>query len=458
MKTDPDETTADEHTGYHLFTNPAPSPHLQLTVIVPVRNEAHHLVRTLEALRNQRDAEGNPLNPAIYEVLLLANNCTDHSYEVAVRYGQRYPDFPLHVARIRLPPAKANIGTARRLLMDEAHRRLTSTGNANGIIASTDGDTEVDTHWIQGTMTEIAGGSDAVGGRILTRPAPGPVRAFHLRDVMYRTLVAKAEARLDPVAHDPWPRHFQHFGASLAVTCRTYERVGGLPRKPYLEDEAFYRALVRIDAKVRQSPRVKVITSTRQQGRVAVGFSEQLRYWAHLDRSRKKMQMAEPPEAVITRLRCRGQLRDYWPHRFGTNHPDALTSVARALFIEPRWLRQTVRRCVYFGQLWEKVEQRMAAGRWGQHWKPVPIRAAIGELRQYLAGDGATPCETNPAGTYRPADPADASVAGPNPPPPETLRVPHRPSADSRAQRASSGPAADARPASGDRASAAAPV
>lgn len=269
MLTTLDKAAAHTFTNRHLFTSSPPSAQLRVSVIVPVRNEAHHLTHTLDALRNQHNADGQPLNPATYEVLLLINNCTDRSYEVAAQYQQRYPYFSLHLAQIQLPPAKANIGTVRRLLMDEAHRRLTSIDRTDGIIASTDGDTEVDHQWIHYIMHEIANGSDAVGGRILTRPDRSQVRLFHLRDVMYRTLIAKAESLLDPRPHDPWPRHFQHFGASMAVTCRMYEQAGRLPQKPFLEDAAFYRALLRTDAKVRQSPRVKVFTSTRQQGRVS---------------------------------------------------------------------------------------------------------------------------------------------------------------------------------------------
>lgn len=370
----------------YLFDQVPPHPHLLVSVIVPVRNEAHHLVETLDALRRQCDNDGRPLDTTLYEVLLLANNCTDASYDIAQAYARQHPTFALHVTAVQLPPKQANIGTVRRLLMDEACRRLTTAGNAaTGVIASTDGDTVVDSQWLCHTLREIRNGSDAVGGRILTQPVHSRVRLFHLRDVMYRTLIAKAEAMLDPCPHDPWPRHFQHFGASFAVTCRVYEQVGGLPRKPYLEDEAFYRALLRRDLKIRKSPHVKVYTSTRQQGRVGKGFSEQLRNWANLSRAKTKCQMAEPPEAVLLRFRCRQQLRAWWHTRHqATNGADVLTDIANDLLIEPQFLRREARKCLFFGHLWEKVEKRMGAGRWAEHWQPVPITEAIQKMRQYV--------------------------------------------------------------------------
>ncbi|QIP15922.1 glycosyltransferase family 2 protein [Spirosoma aureum] len=364
-----------------LFPAP-PSPLLQLSVIVPVRNEAHHLTQTLDALRNQQDAMGTPLNPAIYEVLLLANNCTDQSYTVANRYQQKYPHFPLHIAQIELPAARATIGTVRRLLMDEAHRRLTSISHSFGIIASTDGDTVVDSRWIYYIMIEIANGNDAVGGRILTHPDPGKVRLYHLRDVMYRTLVAKTEALLDPSPHDPWPRHFQHFGASIAVTCRMYEQAGRLPEKPFLEDEAFYKALLRRDARVRQSPAVKVFTSTRMDGRVAVGFSEQLRYWADLNQAGKQ-QIVEPVDAIITKFQNRQKLRVCWQNRQQSLCMNALAQIALDLRLDVNWLHDEIRGNSFFGQLWERIEEKMAQGDWAKHWPLVPITTAIQHLRHF---------------------------------------------------------------------------
>ena len=379
-----------------LFAQTQPSSHLQVSVIVPVRNEAHHLIDTLDALRRQQDSSGLPLNPDLYEVLLLANNCTDHSYDVAVQYQHQYPDFPLHIAQIHLPPAKANIGTVRRLLMDEAYQRLIDIGRPNGIIASTDGDTIVDSRWVYTIMLEIAKGNDAVGGRILTYPDQSQVRLYHLRDVMYRTLVAKAEALFDPCSHDPWPRHFQHFGASIAVTCRIYEQVGRLPETPFLEDEALYQAMMRMDAKVRKSPDVKVFTSSRMQGRVAVGFSEQLRYWSAMKQA-NQCQLAEPAEAVIIRFRNRSLLRTCWQTRGQDTATNRLQRIAEELRIDADWLINEVRQSRFFGEMWEKIDKKMAIGSWATHWQPVPITVAIQTMRTYLVN--AIPVfETNPTG------------------------------------------------------------
>src|SRR5579875_1519647 len=147
----------------------APSGSLKVSVIVPARNEARNIRKTLDALRLQTNAAGTPLDPSIYEVLLLVNNCSDQTFALARKYQEKYPGFSLHIAEIHLPAGKANIGFVRRLLMDTAYRRLSAYGNCKGIIASTDCDTHWDTGWVYHIMQEIANGCDAVGGRILTQ-------------------------------------------------------------------------------------------------------------------------------------------------------------------------------------------------------------------------------------------------------------------------------------------------
>ena len=367
----------------HLFDTIPPDPDLLISVIIPARNEADNLMHALHALRNQRQVDGTPIREEQFEILLLLNNCTDHSAAIAEQYQQQFPTFPLRVAAIQLPPEKANVGTARRLLMDAACRRLLQVGRPHGIIASTDADTTVDSHWIDQICMEISKGCEVVGGRILTRPDRNPVRLNHLRDVTYRMLKARLEACLDPSPFDPWPRHFQHFGASLALTCAAYERVGGLPNVAHLEDEALYHALQRMDTRIRKSPHVRVTTSTRMQGQVAVGFSEQLRYWETQNKTRQ-CQLSEPAGALIRRFLTRHRLRLIWQNRPDMMTLTELKAIAADLMIDVNWLRSRLDQAGYFGQLWQDIELQMAHGTWGSHWKPVPITVAISELRLFL--------------------------------------------------------------------------
>ncbi|MFN8540418.1 MAG: glycosyltransferase family A protein [Thermomicrobiales bacterium] len=208
-----------------------PLPECEATVIIPARDEADRIGTTLRALAEQRDLDGRPLDRWRYEVIVLANNCDDGTAGVVRRFAQAERMPTLHVSELLLPPDLANVGTARRLLMDEACQRLLGNHRPRGVIASLDADTRPAPTWLAATLREIARGADAVGRRIITDPGeratlPHGARLRHLRDVAFRMLLAEVEALLDPVAHDPWPRHFQHFGASMAVTAATYRRAG----------------------------------------------------------------------------------------------------------------------------------------------------------------------------------------------------------------------------------------
>lgn len=253
-------------------------------VVIPARNEERTLAPTLDALAAQRDGDGRLLPRETYEVVLLLNNCTDRSAEVVRAWQAQNPGFALHSVERVLPGEQAHAGWARRLAMDTAWHRLQRAGAGNAAILSTDADTLVDPGWIAGNLRALDEGADAVGGAIrlegseLERLSAGVQRAY-TRDRQYQRLVAELEDLLDPQVGDPWPRHLEHFGASLACTPQAYAKAGGLPPVKPLEDVAFVDALRRSGARLRHDPAVGVATSARQDGRAEIGLSHQLRLW-----------------------------------------------------------------------------------------------------------------------------------------------------------------------------------
>ncbi|MCB2409913.1 glycosyltransferase [Hymenobacter lucidus] len=373
-----------------------PAPELHAVVIVPVKDEAENLSRTLAALATQQDLQGQSLPIGFFEVIVLANNCHDQSAAVARRFADAHPHLVLHVVEMTLPPAEAHIGRARRLLMDEACRRLELVNSATGFIASTDGDTEVAPTWLAATLAELTTyRAAAVCGRILTPPRPTscPVRRYHLRDAAYRLLQARLEAELDPSPGDPWPRHHQHFGASFAITVAAYRRVGGLPVVPYLEDEALYQALRRHDLRVRHSPAVRVFTSDRQEGRVAVGLSWQLREWAVLSVQQQEPLVAGVP-CLVAALEVRRQLRHFWQATrpaepteiIPATQTQSIAEIASTLGVSAVSLTLRVHQAAAFGELWEWVEHSLLTkASWTQQWPPVPLSEAVSELRRLLS-------------------------------------------------------------------------
>ncbi|WP_171037987.1 glycosyltransferase [Dyadobacter luticola] len=356
----------------------------EVCVIVPVRNEANHLYQTLDALRLQVGLNCMPLPPDIYEVLVLVNNSSDDSCQIARQYVADFPDFNLSVANIHLDESQAHIGTVRRLLMDEAYKRLTRSFSQKRIIASTDGDTLVDSQWISQIIAEIDKGNDAVGGRILTRRESGNGRAYHLRDVTYRCLLAQAECILDPQIHNPYPCHHQYFGANMAVTADMYQQAGRLPVVPFLEDVAFHKALVDHDAKIRNSFSVKVYTSSRKDGRVAVGFSEQLRRWQNEEKI-YQTQMVEDVQVLLDMFRVRNFLRKSWSSYQQNQKIDAhdLEQFAIMFDMDCELIKAKIVEAKHFGQFWHAFSETTAKS---LHRTVTfqPIKQAILQLRKFI--------------------------------------------------------------------------
>jgi len=374
-----------------LFIPTPPARACEMCVVVPVRDEARMLAETLRALADQCDLHGAPFDHARYEVIVFANNCTDDSAALARAFAARHPLLALHIVERIFPAGEIHVGRARRMLMDAACCRLASD-ERRGVIASTDGDTRVAPTWIAATLREIARGADAVGGRILTEVPENTVagrltRQYHLRDVGYRHLVAEMESLLDPDPYDRWPRHHQHFGASLAVTTEAYIRVGRLPVLPALEDVAFYHALRRVDARVRHSPAVRVRTSPRLTGRTAIGLAQQLREWTTMGHTGQPHRV-ESAMAIEARVRARYALRRLWRQADGehTDADRAIATVASELGIEPAWLRNRLAQPQAFGALLEQVEERQAAAEiWMRRWPPAEITETVHALRVRLS-------------------------------------------------------------------------
>jgi hypothetical protein len=366
-----------------------PHPRCEVIAIVPVKDEAQTLFQTLTAFAAQIELDGQPLHPNRYEIIVLANNCSDDSAAIARRFADKHPLLALHVAEIALPPDRAYVGYVRKLLMDEAYSRLMSLGRPQGIIASTDGDTQVAATWIAANMYEVANGVDAVGGRIITdrqsRHALSPqAKTYFLREVGYRSLIAKIEYYLDPDPYDPLPRHYQHYGASLAVTAEMYAKAGGMPPVRTPEDEAFYQSLLRVNARFRHSPLVQVVTSARASGRSPVGLANQLSKWTQM--SVESAFKVEPVDEVISRFRSRRKLRFLW-HKLsaGDRLPiEEIEPLAGKFGVSANRLLAEMIVSPTFGRLFEKVTQCQQKN-CSHRWQPIDIKTAIWELRQYIA-------------------------------------------------------------------------
>jgi glycosyltransferase involved in cell wall biosynthesis len=381
--------------GYYPVVKNEPLPQCEVCVIVPVRNEAQLLETCLNALAHQIDLTGRPIDSRSYEVILLANNCNDNSAEIAHHFSRQHPSFQLHVVECTLAPCDAYIGRVRQILMDEAYDRLSRLGLAklgskSGVIASTDGDTRVASTWIAATQSEIARGADAVGGRIIADVdscnALAPlVKKRYIQGDYYHQLIVELETYLDATPHDQWPRHAQHYGASLAVTAQMYRKAGGMPATRSPEDVAFYHALLRVGARFRHSPLVKVSTSARQTVRTEQGFAAQLNIWEAL--GQQQAFLVESATAIEIRFKVRRYLRDLWRQVLNgyQHHIKDVSACANILGVGSHWLWSELAQPQPFDLMFEQVEARQQQTKiWQQRWPLVHLEEAIADLSNRL--------------------------------------------------------------------------
>lgn len=347
------------------LTSSLPLPSCRVSVIIPVRNEAENMPAVISALAHQIDVHGNAIDPASYEVLILANNCTDNTAAVVQQIGLQYPQLQLQAIEVSIPKEIAHVGKARQMVMNEAYRRLSSVKSESSIIASTDGDTDVVSNWISSIISEFDKGVDAVGGRIITRRAEvlgasSKISLYYLRRLAHAYFAAQIECFLDPQEHDGWPRHFQYCGANMAVSAEMYGRIGGMPLVKHEEDVALYRQLQRADAKIRHSLDVRVLTSARQVGRATGGLSELLETLSHTSKNRQIV-LVESPEVTEARILVRRHLREVWnvlqyDHAFKSkDHAKSMDLLAQRLGITSSRLRQHIENAATFGELVDAI-------------------------------------------------------------------------------------------------------
>src|SRR5271170_2317028 len=290
---------------------------LTTVVAIPARDEATHIEQCLKALARQITLKGTSLPDDAFGVLLLLNNCRDHTAAVARSIRPHLP-FPLTIQECELSSRSAHAGGARRLAMDAAAAWLLEGGSPQGYLLTTDADTCVSSDWVARHHAAFAQGGDAVAGFVIDDPAeyrrlPARLRWRGRLEGRYTWLLTELESILDPDPYDPWPRHAMAAGASLGVRLPWYIKVGGLPLQPLGEDRAFVQRLRANGARVRHCVQMRVVTSCRLEGTAAGGMADTMRQRiadpeAYCDPS------LQPVLVVVDRFSSRATLR-HWHRR-----------------------------------------------------------------------------------------------------------------------------------------------
>ena len=296
-----------EH-GARLFGTAAahgsPGAPPRIVVAVPVCNEVTHIGPCLRALAKQEAAPPD-------RVVLLLNSCTDGT-EACIREVSRGLDLDIAIVKRELRGAKATAGFARRLALRHAARGL----GGRDVLLTTDADGVARPDWIAENLKSLRRGADAVCGRAEIDPADALLIPQHLheddaRECRLATLLDELAALIDPNPNDPWPRHTQSSGASIAVTVAAFRRAGGIPPVPSGEDRAFIETLRRLDARIRHAPSVAVSVSGRTHGRAAGGMADTIRRRI-VQQDEFTDPMIEPAGDRFRRLSLRAHARTIW--------------------------------------------------------------------------------------------------------------------------------------------------
>jgi GT2 family glycosyltransferase len=333
-------------------------------IAVPVKDEADCLEACLAALTRQ-------VNAAADEVLAFVNNSSDRSAAIArdVAVGSAVP---IRVAETILPAGHAHAGGARQHAMRWAAERA----GEHGILLCTDADGVVAPNWLAVNLMAIEAGAEAVAGRALIDPIderriPLPLRLADAQECQYAALLDEIDARLDADPADPWPRHDEHSGASIAVTAAAFRRADGMPFLEIGEDRAFFVQLRRVDTRIRHACEAVVTVSGRTDGRAAGGMADTIRRRmicadAFLD------SRLEPARAAIARIVLRRRWRVLW--RVGAaSAPNLIAGLAADLHLPADFIAE-VANYKYVGESWQMLEASSDRLR----RRPVPA-TAVGE-------------------------------------------------------------------------------
>jgi len=285
-------------------------------VAIPVKNEEARLAACLDSLARQTVAPDH--------IFLLLNNCTDGTVEIARAAAARNPR--ITVSEVQLPAPLASAGEARRLALAAA----ADLAGRDGIIMTTDADCQPEDGWVAKNLREIARGADVVCGaaRIIAEPGQAGLHFDLARETMYAALLDEIASLVDPDPADPWPRHQQHSGASIAMTVEILRAVGGAPRVPHGEDRALIERFRLADARIRHAPDIEVPVSGRLEGRAKGGMAEALSRRAR-QRDEETDAALEPAVDAYRRALARARLRGL------CNNTHATAPLARDLLIDP---------------------------------------------------------------------------------------------------------------------------
>ncbi len=253
-----------------------PAPDLGMVVVIPAHDEPD-LLDSLRALESCEPASQSA------EVIVVANASAAASVEVVRRNRamaeaargwasrEASPGLCFHVVEAHdLHPKHAGVGLARKIGMDEACRRLESTGRPDGVVACFDADSRCDGNYLV-ELERLFGSRDDV--QACSVYFEHPLEGSNHPEAVYEAIAAYELHLRYYVNAQRWagfPFAFQTIGSSMAVRCEAYQAQGGMNRRQAGEDFYFLHKFTPL-GQVKGLTSTRVIPSPRVSDRVPFG-------------------------------------------------------------------------------------------------------------------------------------------------------------------------------------------
>ena len=261
-----------------------------ITIVIPAFKEPD-IILTLRSLLNNRVTDSTT---EVITVLNQSENSTTEiddlhrsQFEELNEWGNANSNEKLRFFTVfadKIPHKLAGVGTARKIGMDEAYRRLKSCGNLQGIIACLDADCLVAENYIETLMREslkndhIRAYSIYFEHEICEKDQAITEYELHLRYYINMQRLAGL------------PFAYYTVGSSMAVRAWAYAAAFGMNRRKAGEDFYFLQKFIKT-GDFRELNTTKVIPSARVSDRVPFGtgramleksgISEELKTYNH---------------------------------------------------------------------------------------------------------------------------------------------------------------------------------
>ena len=177
-----------------------------------------------------------------------------------------------------LPVKHAGVGLARKIVMDEAIRRLLRAGNLEGIVVGLDADTICDQNYLSEIETYFQTHPEANGANIYFEHLIKP-------DIEDKSNIgiASYELHLRYMVHalrySQFPYAFHTVGSCLAVRGSAYVKQGGMNRRKAGEDFYFLQKILPL-GNFGEINTTRIIPSGRESDRVPFGTGKAMMKWS----------------------------------------------------------------------------------------------------------------------------------------------------------------------------------